>query len=60
MSSTAAAAAQEEIIEKDKGSAKVQKDGIQPFLNFIDSGARDFFSAQVFVTLYDLIFKMCM
>lgn len=52
-------AAHEEIITKEKGSQKVQTEGIQPFLNFIDSGARDFFSAQVFVTLYDLIFKMC-
>jgi len=53
------AAAQEEIITKEKGSQKVKTEGIDPFLNFINSGARDFFSAQVFVTLYDLIFKMC-
>ncbi len=56
---SAMSAAQEEIITKDAGSRKVQSEGIGPFLNFIESGARDFFSAQVFVTLYDLIFKMC-
>jgi hypothetical protein len=49
------AAAQEEIITKEKGSQKVKSEGIDPFLNFINSGARDFFSAQVFVTLYESV-----
>ena len=33
--------------------------GIKPFLDFIESAQREFFKAKDFVTLYDLIFKMC-
>jgi hypothetical protein len=53
------AMSQEDIIPKEKGTQKVQSEGIGPFLSFIESAEREFFKAKDFVTLYDLIFKMC-
>jgi len=49
----------EDIIPKEKGVQKVKAEGIIPFLTFIESEERQFFKAKEFVTLYDLIFKMC-
>ena len=51
--------ASEEIIDLDSGYQRVKKDGIDPFIAFIENGEREFFKAKDFVKLYDLIFKMC-
>jgi len=48
----------DDIIELEKGFEKVRKEGIEPFLGFIEEQKREFFKAKQFVTLYDLIFKM--
>jgi cullin 1 len=49
----------EEIIDLEEGYSRVLKQGIQPFIGFIETQEREFFQAKNFVYLYDLIFKMC-
>lgn len=49
----------DDIIDLEDGYKKVKEEGIKPFLNFIETGERDFFRARDYVKLYDLIFKMC-
>lgn len=52
-------AQKEEIIELEPGYKRVRDEGVQPFLQFIESNERQFFKAKEFIKLYDLIFKMC-
>ena len=47
-----------DIIQLDDGYQNVKRDGIDPFISFIENGEREFFKAKEFVKLYDLIFKM--
>ena len=49
----------EDIITLDAGFNRINNEGIQPFLLFIETQEREFFKSKEFVTLYDLIFKMC-
>src|SRR5579872_3069931 len=49
----------ENIIDFDEGYTKIHKFGIEPFINFIETGQLEFFKAKDFISLYDLIFKMC-
>jgi len=49
----------DEIINLEEGYAKVHKNGIEPFIALIERQERQFFRAQDFIPLYDLIFKMC-
>jgi len=51
--------AAEDIVTLEEGFAQVKKNGIDPFINLIETGEREFFKAKDFVVLYDLIFKMC-
>lgn len=48
-----------DIIQLEAGFTEVASRGIIPFVTFIESSEREFFKAKDFVTLYDLIFKMC-
>lgn len=48
-----------DIIALDVGWNKVKAQGIVPFIDFIETTDKEFFKAKDFVTLYDLIFKMC-
>lgn len=48
-----------ELIPLDKGTKRIQEEGIRPFLICIDKQEREFFKAKEFISLYDLIFKMC-
>ena len=48
----------DDIIALDDGYANVKRNGIDPFISFIETGEREFFKARDFVKLYDLIFKM--
>lgn len=47
------------IIELDQGWRDVKRDGIDPFIDFVETTDKEFFSAKDFVQLYDKIFKMC-
>ena len=49
----------DDIIPLDRGYQRVYDEGIKPFIEFIEASEREFFKAKDFVTLYDLIFKMC-
>ncbi len=49
----------DEIIELERGFDRVRSEGIEPFIELIESQKREFFKAKNFVALYDLIFKMC-
>jgi len=53
------AAPAEDIVGLEEGFTQVKKNGIDPFINLIETGEREFFKAKDFVVLYDLIFKMC-
>jgi cullin 1 len=48
-----------EVIDLPNGFNRINNEGIIPFINFIEANEREFFKAKEFVTLYDLIFKMC-
>jgi cullin 1 len=50
---------QDEIIDLDQGFEQVKNEGILPFIKCIEDQQREFFKAKRFVSLYDLIFKMC-
>jgi hypothetical protein len=43
----------DDIIELEKGFERVNKEGIQPFIDFIEAQEREFFKAKDFVTLYE-------
>lgn len=45
-------------IKLEDGFARINTQGIQPFIQCIENNEREFFKAKEFVTLYDLIFKM--
>jgi cullin 1 len=49
----------EDIISLDDGWKHVKETGVEPFVDFVETGQSDFFKAAEFVKLYDLIFQMC-
>lgn len=50
---------EEKIIQLEQGFSHVKNEGIVPFLEMIESDERQSFKAKLFVSLYDVIFKMC-
>jgi hypothetical protein len=44
---------EDSIIQLEKGYNEVLKDGIEPFLDFIERQEREFFKAKQFVLLYE-------
>jgi len=48
-----------DVITLDEGYNQVRKNGIDPFIQLVETSEREFFKAKEFVALYDLIFKMC-
>lgn len=47
------------IIKLESGFAKIDAEGIQPFIQFVEVSDKEFFKSKGFVDLYDIIFKMC-
>lgn len=49
----------EGIIQLESGWEEIETTGIKPFIRLIENGERSFFTAAVYVALYDKIFRMC-